>query len=190
MASGCFLTSSASPSTGCFPGTCTDEQHHQRLTSTVGLRRDAGRHLTAGQKTFSFPALPVTPSGDTCLSRRSAVAGSPRALRCEQSGVKRDVRTVRTCVSGVGPYLDETTKGAGTSVFLVGGGGALPGRRPRGRLFDQLDQKKENYTTTRAEQQILKPSRTWRTSFFFLAESGMLWLTCLKSSCRASSVYR
>lgn len=32
-------------------------------------------------------------------------------------------------------------------------------------------------------------SQTWRTSFFFLAESGMFWLTCLKSSFSASSVY-
>lgn len=30
---------------------------------------------------------------------------------------------------------------------------------------------------------------TCRTSFFFLAESGMLWWTCLKRSFRASSVY-
>lgn len=45
--------------------------------------------------------------------------------------------------------------------------------------------------------QIVRPERrserswtpTWRMSFFFLAESGMLWWTCLKSSFRASSVY-
>lgn len=44
---------------------------------------------------FSFPAFLVTLSGEMCLSRRSAVGCSPRVLRCEQSAVKQDIKTVR-----------------------------------------------------------------------------------------------